>query len=347
MNHIERFQAVMNFQPFDRLPIVEWAPWWDKTRDRWYEEGLPRELENTNAIRKYFDLDIYEQQVFHTFKWNAPKTKGHGLGIIDTKEEYEEYRDTFFAWDKYEEPDGWKVVDPEKWKRLADEQAAGEKVVWYTLDGFFGFPRRLFGIERHLFAFYEQPELMHRMCQDLVDRHLKVLEQLHKYCVPAFMTFFEDMSYNHGPMLSQDLFDEFMKPYYQQLIPAIKEHGTLAIIDSDGDITSAVPWFESAGLDGILPIERQAGTDIGTIRENHPEMRFIGCFDKLTMNKGEAAMREEFERLLPTAAQGGLIISCDHQTPPAVSIDDYRLYVELFREYAKKAGELSKVKISQ
>lgn len=62
----------------------------------------------------------------------------------------------------------------------------------------------------------------------------------------------------------------------------------------------------------------------------------MGAFDKMTMNRGEAAMRAEFERLMPVARQGGFIISCDHQTPPGVSLDDYRLYVKLFNEYARK-----------
>ena len=71
-------------------------------------------------------------------------------------------------------------------------------------------------------------------------------------------------------------------------------------------------------------------------------MRFVGCFDKMSMTRGEAAMRAEFERLIPTAAGGGLIISCDHQTPPGVSYADYQLYLRLFREYAEKAGRLSR-----
>lgn len=47
----------------------------------------------------------------------------------------------------------------------------------------------------------------------------------------------------------------------------------------------------------------------------------------------------EFERLLPLWRSGGFIPSCDHQTPPAVSPDDYRLYLKLFAEYAAKAAE--------
>ena len=32
MNHVERFRAVMNFEPVDRLPRIEWAMWWDEMR---------------------------------------------------------------------------------------------------------------------------------------------------------------------------------------------------------------------------------------------------------------------------------------------------------------------------
>ena len=44
MNHVERFRAVSNFQPVDRLPRWEWAMWWDQTIARWHGEGLPRNL---------------------------------------------------------------------------------------------------------------------------------------------------------------------------------------------------------------------------------------------------------------------------------------------------------------
>jgi uroporphyrinogen-III decarboxylase len=155
------------------------------------------------------------------------------------------------------------------------------------------------------------------------------------------MTFAEDMSYNHGPMLSEELFDEFMLPYYNMVIPELDKRGIISIIDSDGDITVPAHWFERAGINGILPLERQAGVDISVLRKDHPGMRFIGQFDKMTMNKGEQRMRQEFERLTPTAGKGGYLISCDHQTPPGVSYDEYQLYLSLFREYGEQAGRIS------
>jgi uroporphyrinogen-III decarboxylase len=64
----------------------------------------------------------------------------------------------------------------------------------------------------------------------------------------------------------------------------------------------------------------------------------IGAFDKMVMKRGEAAMRAEFERLLPVMRQGGFIPGVDHQTPPEVSLDMYRTYLALLREYCHAAA---------
>ena len=87
------------------------------------------------------------------------------------------------------------------------------------------------------------------------------------------------------------------------------------------------------GVRGVLPLERQAGVDGMAIRRRYPEIRLIGYFDKMVMHRGEAAIRAEFERLLPLIRSGGFIPSVDHQTPPAVTLERYRLYVRLLSEY--------------
>ena len=73
---------------------------------------------------------------------------------------------------------------------------------------------------------------------------------------------------------------------------------------------------------------RQAGVDGLKLRQQFPDFLFIGHFDNMTMNRGEQAMRAEFERLLPMMRAGGFIPSVDHQTPPGVSLDQYSSHVE-------------------
>lgn len=337
MNTRERFHAIMDFRPFDRLPLLEWAVWWDKTIERWRGEGLPSHVRERYDLYRHFGLEMYMQDWIQTYKPGCPKPASHGAGIINDEASYERVRPFLFP---------RNAVDHRRWEEWAELQARGEAVLWFTLDGFFWFPRQLLGIERHLYAFYDQPELIRRINDDLTEWLLSVIDELCSICIPDFVTIAEDMSYNHGAMLSKMSFDEFMAPYYRQIAPALHKHGVLVIVDSDGDISLPAYWFEEVGVDGILPLERQAGVDIGELRRSHPYMRFVGHFDKMVMTRGEAALRAEFERLLPTAEQGGFLISCDHQTPPGVSYQEYLLYLRLFQEYAEEAGRRARKRLA-
>jgi hypothetical protein len=324
----ERFHAVMKFQSFDRLPVVEWAPWWDKTLIRWRAEGLPSDLTGWDLNEKYFGLDTYIQVWLPSRSPTFPYPQQHGGSVISSMDEYVHLLPMLYPAD---------AVDRAHWQNLAARQQTGEVTLWFTIDGFFWLPRVLFGIENHLYAFYDHAELMHRINSDLSDFMIRCIDEICSICTPDFMSFAEDMSYNHGPMISKALFDEFMLPYYRKVIPHLKQKGIWVFIDSDGDISTPSGWFEKAGIEGVFPLERQAGVDVGQLRKDHPQLRMMGAFDKMVMNQGETAIRKEFERLLPVAAKGGIIVSCDHQTPPSVSLENYRLYLKLFREYASIA----------
>ncbi|MCL2362746.1 MAG: hypothetical protein FWC73_13150 [Defluviitaleaceae bacterium] len=327
----ERYKGIMSFQKPDRPPIIEWAIWWDKTIDRWREEGLPGNLETSQDIMEHLGLDVHKQIWLQTIDYSKVVQLGHGEGFLEelTVECYEKIRPHILPKDVVK----WAKNDMDIWKIKQQEEGA---LVWLTLDGFFWFPRKLMGIESHLYAFYDAPELMHRMNQDLLAFVLGTLEEFCETLTPDFVMFTEDMSYNHGPMISEELFNEFMAPYYSRLVKKTRELGIDVIVDSDGDVTKMIPWFENLGIDGILPLERQSGVDVVALREKHPKLRMIGGFDKMVMNQGEAAMRKEFQRLLPVIKQGGFVPSCDHQTPPQVSLEDYRLYVSLLKEYCLK-----------
>lgn len=323
MTNRDRFKRILNFEPVDRLPVMEWAVWWDKTIARWRTEGLPAELVDAGDIREYFGQDCHRQD------WIGPRTSAAEQRLpVRT-------RDDYLALKPYLYPE--HPVDEKLIGQWAERQRAGEMVIWLTLEGFFWFPRTLFGIEQHLYAFYDQPDLMKEMNEDLLAYNLRVLDQFCEICVPDFMTFAEDMSYNHGPMLSKELFDEFMAPYYLRINPVLRERGIVSIVDTDGDITHPVSWFMEVGCEGFLPLERMAGVDVSELRKKHPDVKLLGAFDKTVMHLGEERMRQEFERLLPVMRQGGFIPSVDHQTPPQVSLENYRLFIRLLREYCELA----------
>ncbi len=324
MNHVERFRAVMNFEPVDRLPRWEWAMWWDLTLDRWHGEGLPAQLTDVFAIHDYFGLDPYKQFWFSTTDATIEAVQHHVEGSVANMDDYLRILPRLY-------PDhAAAIASMRPW---AARQAAGEAVVWATLEGFFWFPRTLLGFERLMLAYHDQPELVHCINSDLLAFNLRLLEGMRGSCVPTFFTVAEDMSYNHGPMVSRRVCEEFMTPYYLRLVERMKEMNALVIMDTDGDCGKLVPWLASVGVEGVLPLERQAKVDGMALRAAYPTLRMVGHYNKLVMHLGEAAMRAEFERLAPLMRTGGFIPSVDHQTPPAVSMSNYRIYLRLLDEY--------------
>lgn len=330
MTNRERFQAVLNLQkPDDRLPAIEWAGWWDQTIFNWRKQGLPEDL-SWREIGPYLGLDKHVQISYPTATAQCPQPATFGGSIMEDEEGYEKLLPYLYQ-------DSLIDAQVEEFRQLKEGHDRGEYPVWITLTGGFWFPRELFGIENHLFSFYDYPELYHRILDDLAQYQVKLLERVYEVLTPDFMTFAEDMSYNKGPMISEELFNTFLEPFYRKVIPVLHSHGTKVIMDSDGDISRMIPWMQRVGIDGVLPLERQAGVDVCALREQYPDFLFIGAFDKMTMRRGVEDMKLEFERLLPAMKTSGYIPACDHQTPPDVPLKWYREYVAMLRDYAERA----------
>lgn len=327
MRASERFKNFIKGQPIDRLPAIEWAPWWNVTVERWHKEGLPPSLTSVYDIQNYFGLDKCCQTCFGMRTPKTPAPVAYGHGIMRNEADYEKIFSTLFP-----EPS----IPKEYLAWLKKTRSEGDTLHFFTVDGFFWYPREMFGIEDHLYSFYDEGDLYKRMCADYAAWLKKTFEYIGNNFQFDFMSFAEDMSYNNGPMLSKELFDEFLAPFYREVIPILKQMGVPVFIDSDGDITLAVDWYAEVGADGMFPLERQAGVDVSLYIEKQPQMAFLGHFDKMCMKFGEHAMRREFERLLPSMQKGKLIPSCDHQTPPDVSLENYRIYVRLLKEYTAK-----------
>lgn len=329
----ERFIDTIKGKQTDRMPIIENSLWWDLTVHRWASEGLPMgknyayAMRDVVAIQEYFGLDLLAHWWVRPYTERTPfaKTVGAGMGAVD-EESYEKLLlPTLYPEPRMEE-DFIRMV-----RKLKGE---GKLILELILDGAFWEPREYMGIEAHLYSFYDQPTLYQRMLSDMKEWQKKAVEYAMNTLPFDYVTFAEDMSYNNGPMLGKEHFDEFLAPYYREMVPLLNGYGLPVLIDSDGDISEAIAWFNEVGAVGYHPLEKQAGVDVNVLRKRYPNTAFIGNFNKMIMNGGEKALRAEFERLDPSIRGGRYILSVDHQTPPSVSLENYRTYVRLLKEYA-------------
>ncbi len=222
---------------------------------------------------------------------------------------------------------------------LKEGHDRGDYSIRLNIEGFFWVPREIMGIEAHLVGFYDEPELIHAINEYIMEVYSQKLMKVIELVQPDVVYIMEDLSGKNGPMISGEIFDEFVGDYYRRLIPMLKERGVKHVfVDTDGDFTMMIPYFMKAGVEGFLPMDVNAGMDIVKVREQFPTLKFIGGFNKLMIAEGREAIDKEFERILPVIRGGGYIVGADHQVAPSTSLENYKYYISRLKEVMKQAG---------
>ncbi len=222
---------------------------------------------------------------------------------------------------------------------LKEGHDRGDYSIRLALEGFFWTPRELMGDEEELIAFIDEPELIHDINEYILEVYQTSLMKVIDLLQPDIVYLMEDLSGKTGPMISGEMFDEFVGHYYRQLVPMLKEHGVgNVLVDTDGDFMMMIQHFLDAGIDGFIPLDVNAGMDIVKVREQFPNVKLIGGYNKLKIEKGPEAVDREFERILPVVRQGGYIVGADHQVPPSASLENYKYYIRRLREVMEQCG---------
>lgn len=211
--------------------------------------------------------------------------------------------------------------------------------VLMTACGGFGHPRNLMGDENLCYMYYDEPEMMHEIMQNWADINIEIVRLVSEHISIDNYLIWEDMSYKNGPLISPAHVEEFMLPYYDQLIKFAKSHGVKSItVDTDGDCRKLLPLFNSVGVNAFMPFEVQAGMDVTQIRKDFGDnFTIIGGIDKRALAVGKDAIRKEVDRVLPYFLESGRYIPClDHTVPVNVSYENYKYYIDYQRSYENK-----------
>jgi len=157
--------------------------------------------------------------------------------------------------------------------------------------------------------------------------------------IPALLraTFWEDMCYKTGPLISPAMVRKFMMPRYKKITDLLHSYGVDVIfLDSDGNVEQLIPLCLEVGINLIWPFEVAAHNDAVALRKKYGKNLILsGTIDKRALAKGRGAIREEVMSKVPfLLEQGGYFPSVDHLVPPDVTFENYCYYINLMREIA-------------
>lgn len=345
-----RFLALMRFQDVDHVPLWEWLPWPSALR-RWQRESLgpnrqpPEYLDCENKVQCGADLWMlprFEEAVLAEDERYI--TKRNEYGIVERKPispdemsmpEHLEYPvKTRADWESLKrrfDPD-----DPARlggdWAEKCAEWRRTEPILIFQAHrspSLFGFVREMLGAERTLYAFHDDPALVHDMMEVYTEFVARMLQRVLDAGTPLSAVYFwEDMCYKGGPLISPQMFREFMLPRYRRITELARSRGVDTIfVDSDGDVTQLIPLWLESGVNGVYPMEVAAGMDVCRLRREYGrDLLMTGGIDKRVLTQGKAAIDAELEAKIPLAHQGGYIPHIDHAIPHDVPYEHFAYY---------------------
>jgi len=341
LKHKQRFLGVFRFEEVDRVPDYEFG-FWTETIDRWHAEGLPLNKRSDREIKLYFGFDAYasmflplETLPVRSGLWpTLPET------IIDEKEDGREVVNdgmggTYIRTTETSSPphyidyplknrECWERLkpffDPDtpgrfplNWDEMADSFRNRDYPLGIWVGSLYGWLRNWMGVEGISIALYRDPDWVAEMMDTLVELWIKIIRKALSWVKVDFATWWEDMCYSKGPLLSVRHFEEFIVPRYKKVTDVLKEYGVeINIMDSDGDVTLLIPGWLEAGINCILPMEARFN-DIYMFRDSFgKKLLMMGGLSKFALMEGRTAIDKELERLTPLLQQGGYIPMVDH-----------------------------------
>ncbi|UCH11412.1 MAG: hypothetical protein JSU61_05865, partial [Fidelibacterota bacterium] len=200
--------------------------------------------------------------------------------------------------------------------------------------GFYGPLWQMVGFERLSLLFYEDPAFVEMMMDDRAELTLRMMEVILEKTTIDWFCFWEDMAYIQGPLISPALFRKFMMPRYKRITDFLHSKGVdIIFVDSDGDISLLIPLWLECGVNGMWPLEVQAGMDVVKLRREYgKDLLLMGGLDKRELMKGKQEIEQEIlTKVPPLVKDGGYIPRPDHSVPPDVPYENYQYFMEFLR----------------
>ena len=327
MNDRERFVAVCRGEQPDYMPIFGFpgAPGMSrgcmkKTHDRLVATGMPPHVGGVyNLGSGAHDVESWKRYWGTTDPISCGVSLGQGargfgstariedgFEIIESESgavtrqvidnditysmpEYIEFpvrdRESWELWKQRMTPTGSMLLEEmrERLRPFADR----ERPLVVSGGGGYGFLRGLLGPARLSVTFFDDPELIHDMMDWRLQRTREDLFPVVEAARPEIVQMGEDLCYNHGMLLSPDLFRKFCGQYYHEVCHFAGSCGTLLVaVDTDGNLMEFAEVATSYGVNGLFPCEVKAGNDLFELRRDYPELVLFGWLEKEVVNEG-------------------------------------------------------------
>lgn len=357
MTDRERFGKTMHFEQPDRVPYWEVIGYWPDTLERWQTEGMPDDV----YPQVFFGMD--RREMIPINMGLVPPFKDRVIEYDETTElvrdstgtlcrrlrdgssipQYVEFsvkdRQSFAELKKRYRPDS-PCRYPAYWDDYKQFVQDRDYPLGMHCGSLFGWPRNMMGLENIAVTFYDDPAFIEEMMEFFTEFIINTIRRAVQEIPDIdYAVFWEDMAYRGGSLISPAHFKKFMVPRYKRITGLLRSHGIdVIMVDCDGNHDELIPLWLEGGLNGVYPLEVQAGEDPVRLRKEYgKDLVMVGGIDKMVLDKDKKQINREIQRKVPFLIEsGGWIPSIDHCVPANVPFENYLYYLDRLRQVVEE-----------
>jgi|GEM_PF-2352232 len=345
MNQRDRFIQTLQFEGTDRLPYMDSGY---ACLEAWHEQGLPATVDTEEQVEKYFGLDRgFSLCLLTDYDSMAvtPPASRHSphlaalMGETPREETFFTPRQPGANVVKLKTPADLEAVAAKRrgndqrrlvadWSHRLETLQREEAAVGIYLWGFFTCQLELLGPDALARAYLSNPAMIHRINLHHLQFCRELLEMVKSRTPIDFAVIGETPGGVARVPLTPNLYKEFMKRYYTELIAAIRGKNVEVIAVSGTRLAAGLlKPLRHAGINACLPCAAAAGDDPLALHEKHPQIALYGGIDHRAILAGRDAINTELRRIRPLVKAGGYIPALDYALPPETPLANYEYYL--------------------
>ena len=140
-------------------------------------------------------------------------------------------------------------------KDLADYDRENKYLCMFMETGPLERVNALMGMEETMVSFYTEPDEMKALLNAITDYKCEAIRKLGKYYKPDQFFSQDDLGSAKGPLISMDMYREFLAPCHKRIAEAIHEVGAIYVHHSCGWMDAFAGDLFELGADSLNPLQ--------------------------------------------------------------------------------------------
>lgn len=239
--------------------------------------------------------------------------------------------------------DSWIMPDvdePARYKLIQEmvRRYKGQRAIVASFPDPFTIANEVRGATDHFLDFVRNPDFIDRLSSLICDYYIKYIHNCVTIGVDAIWVK-GDYATTKWPMLSREHFIKHVIPVLKSLVDEAHQLGVPVMKHTDGNIMPIIDLIINTGINGLHPIDPNAGMDLGEIKRLYGDqiclMGNVDCASILTWGSTDDVRNDVKRCMLQAAKGGGYICMSSNSIHSSVKPENYVAMIRAAREYGQ------------